>query len=221
MSPDQTHSTARVIAFDFDGTLTTRDTFVEFMKAYRGAWRWRARMVRLVPVFVAYKLGRVDRHAVKRAVVNAVFAGEPIEHVQERARDFAQNAIPALLRPAGVARFRERVAESAGGGPTTVICSASLSLYLRAFAKGFAVDGGEVPVLACELEVDPDTGHCTGRLAGLNVWGPNKVRVLASHFDASKLRIVEAYGDSEGDRQMLEAAETAYWRPFRAPVRLG
>ena len=199
-----------LFVFDFDGTLTTEDTFVLFMKYYHGRARWYARMAPLTPTFLSYKLGRIDRHAVKRAVVEATFTGEPWARVEATGRRFADEVIPTLLRPAGVARFRERIAQSREGGPLTVICSASITPYLEAFAESY----GSPPVIACELEVDAQ-GLCTGRLAKPNVWGRKKVESLLRRFRSTGVHIVEAYGDSAGDRALLEAADTGFWRPFR------
>ena len=196
--------------FDFDGTLTTEDTFVGFMKYDMGTARWLARMARLTPVFVAYKLGRTDRHAVKRAVVKAVFTGRTLSEVEASAESYARDIIPALIRPAGMERFRERWADTLAGGPRTVVCSASISPYLEAFFADF--EGLEI--VCCRLRTDPD-GTCTGDLDGMNVWGPQKIEALHAHYAERGLNIVEAYGDSEGDRALLDAAERPFWRPFR------
>ena len=199
-----------LVVFDFDGTLTTEDTFVLFMKRYCGTLRWYAKMVPLLPVFLRYKLGRIDRHAVKHAVVGAVFTGEPMARIEAEAEGFAREDIPRLIRPSGMARFRERVAESESGGPEVVICSASISPYLRAFFAEVA----PVRIVACELEIDPH-GICTGRLRNRNVWGINKLKALREEFRSHTVHLAESYGDSAGDRTILDAADIAYWRPFR------
>ena len=199
----------RVIAFDFDGTLTTEDTFVAFMKFYHGTVRWYAKMLPLLPVFLRYKLGRITRHDVKDAVVRAVFWGEPYRKVQSEAKRFAETVIPGLIRPQGMARFDEHIAAWRAGGPEVVVCSASISPYLRFFFERYE----SLRILACELRVVDDL--CTGELRGYNVWGENKVKRLREEFHSSGIHLVEAYGDSEGDVPMLEVADVAFWRPFR------
>jgi|GEM_PF-76491 len=199
-----------VIAFDFDGTLTTEDTFVGFMKYYHGSLRWYLKMLPLVPTFIRYKLGRIDRHAVKYAVTRAVFRDVPMAEVQARAESFAREVIPKLIRPEGIRHFEQRASAARNGGPQVVICSASIAPYLQVFFESHP----DVEILACELEVDPN--HiCTGELRGYNVWGENKVKRLRERFGSDFIHLIEAYGDSMGDRAMLEVADTAFWRPFR------
>ena len=200
----------KLVVFDFDGTLTTADTFVAFMKYYHGAARWYAKMVPLAGTFLAYKLGRIDRHAVKDAVVGAAFGGEPWSAVEASAQAFAAEVIPGLMRPLGLVRLRERLGEADAGGPEVVICSASISPYLEAYLRPLGVGR----IVACELEMD-ESGMCTGTLRGFNVWGENKMKALREAFPRARLYLCESYGDSEGDRALLDAANVPFWRPFR------
>lgn len=209
-TPDDDRPVKPLIVFDFDGTLTTKDTFVGFMKFYHGTARWYAKMVPLAGTFAAYKLGRIDRHAVKDAVVGAAFGGETITAVRESAKAYARDVIPALIRPDGQARLDRRLAEAAAGGPEVVICSASISPYLESYLHPLGVE----TIVACELAVDK-LGLCTGELDGFNVWGENKMKALRERFGSHRIHLLESYGDSTGDRAILEAADAAFWRPFR------
>ena len=52
-------------------------------------------------------------------------------------------------------------------------------------------------------------------LTGYNVWGSNKVRRIFDQFAPHSVKIIEAYGDTRGDREMLHAAKASYFQPFR------
>lgn len=210
--PDaQTSTDHEIFVFDFDGTITTRDTFALFLKYYAGTLRWVMNIARLLPTFLAYKLGRIDRHAVKKAVVARFFEGESAEDIDRKASDFARDIIPSLIRPAAQDRIDTLLSDPKCGPDSLYICSASIGPYLRAWARPNGIQLSHV--MATELAVDGE--RITGKLQGYNVWGQNKVRRIFDQFAPQSVKILEAYGDTRGDREMLHAAEASFFRPFR------
>ena len=89
------------------------------------------------------------------------------------------------------------------------ICSASIAPYLRAWGRSQNIHN----ILATEL--DSDGSRYTGEIKGWNIWGEGKVRRILAEFAPQPVRIMEAYGDSRGDRELLHAAKASYYRPFR------
>ncbi len=85
-----------------------------------------------------------------------------------------------------------------------MLVSASLSLYLEPFADAVGFDD----VIATRLE--EDSGYLTGRLYGRNVRGPEKAARLRGLLGPD-LAELWAYGDSAGDRQLLEMADHPTW----------
>ncbi len=193
--------------FDFDGTITTKDTFALFLRYYAGFFPWLAKITTLLPVFAAYKLGQIDRHAVKSAVIKRFFKGKAENDADARAAEFAQNVIPKLIRPAAQACFDAKKADI----ETLYICSASIAPYLRHWATAQGLPHHHI--LAVELE--SENGILTGQIKGYNVWGRNKVRRISDAFRSDKVQIKEAYGDSKGDKELLNAAEASFFKPFR------
>ena len=204
-------SAKEIYVFDFDGTITTRDTFALFLRYYAGPVRWALNIVKLLPTFAAYKTGKIDRHAVKHAVINRFFAGEAAADVDERAKQFARDVIPALIRPNAQKRINELLDSPECGPESLYICSASIGPYLRAWVSSCGIH--EQNVMCTELAIVND--RITEGLSGYNVWGPNKVRRILDQFVPHSVRIIEAYGDTRGDREMLHAAEASFFQPFR------
>lgn len=200
-----------IVAFDFDGTITTADTFALFLRYYAGTPRWIVNIIRLMPTFITYKFGRIDRHAVKAAVVNRFFAGEATEAIEASAARFAADVIPPLVRPAALAHIQAKLADPDIGPESLYICSASIGPYLRHWARSQGIH--EDYVMATELE--SQDGTATGKLEGYNVWGANKVRRIFDQFAPHSVKILEAYGDTRGDQEMLHAAQASFFRPFR------
>ncbi len=211
MSDASTQHDTEIYVFDFDGTITTRDTFALFLKYYAGTARWLMNIMRLMPTFIAYKMGRVDRHTVKKAVIKQFFAGKLAEDIQSKAAQFAEEIIPNLIRPAALDRLNALLADPECGAESLYICSASIGPYLRCWANSVGVH--EKHVMSTELEIIND--RITGGVDGYNVWGANKVRRINDQFAPKSVKIKEAYGDTRGDQEMLHAAEASFFKPFR------
>lgn len=195
-----------VAAFDFDGTLARKDTFVPFLMSACG----RARLALAAASCVGRTRSR-DRDELKVALVGRLFRGWPRARLDDLGRTYAAG-LPALLRPELV----EQVGWHREQGHAVVIVSASLAVYLRPLADELGIDD----VLAVEMACD-DTGHLTGTVVGgANTRGPLKVQRLRTWLDdrygAGTPVELWAYGDSSGDEELLAAADHPTWIGKRA-----
>ena len=183
--------TRTVAAFDFDGTLTRRDTLLPFLATVVGWPRVAAALGTH-----AYRLVR-DRDVAKELVLVRLLAGLPDEQVREAGRRYARSV---RVQP----EMRARLAWHREEGHDIVIVSASLDVYLGEVARSLDVEH----ILCTTLEVGADA-RCTGRLVGGNCRGPEKAKRLRAHLgDESDGEIVLwAYGDSRGDTEMLAMAD--------------
>lgn len=209
MSSLETDMTDEIVVFDFDGTITTADTFALFLRYYVGTARWLWNLFLLTPVFLAYVLHIVNRNYVKARVISRFFSGHSVDDVNASASRFAKDVIPGLIRPKAAEALETAKTREKSGFESLYICSASIGPYLRAYFEPLGVP----KILATELEVHE--GVCTGRIAGWNVWGEGKVRRILAEFEPRTVKILEAYGDSRGDRELLNAAQASYFQPFR------
>ena len=194
-----------IVVFDFDGTITTDDTFRLFLRYYAGNLKWAANILLLLPIFIGYSLKIVDRNQAKIHVMRRFFKNAPVARLNARAVDFANEIIPSLIRPQAQACLDSKKSST----ESLYICSASIAPYLRAWGKSQNIHN----ILATELEADGD--RYTGEIKGWNIWGEGKVRRILAEFAPHPVKIMEAYGDSRGDREMLHAAKASYFRPFR------
>lgn len=195
----------RVAAFDVDGTLTTTDCVVPFLRRTVGTPTLVSRMLRS-PLDLARAGVRRDRDAFKAASAAATFSGLPMAVVDADAAAFAQEIHERRLR----AEVVESLQRHLDAGDTVVLVSASFEVYLRPLAELL----GAHDVLAVRLEVDDD-GRLTGRLDGPNCRGAEKVvrlhRWLDLHAGGRAEVHLSAYGDSRGDRELLADADEAHW----------
>ena len=186
-----------VAAFDFDGTLTRRDTLLPFLVQLCGPSRVAWALASEAPVLASVALGRGDRDAGKARLLARVLAGRPIAAVQAVVDSYAADVTARRLRPDTVTRLRWHVRN----GHDVVVVSASPELYVAPIVRRLGV----TTVLATGLEVDA-ADRLTGRLLGANVRGPEKERRLREHLGSEPVTLY-AYGDSTGDRELLAMAD--------------
>ena len=199
----------RVIAYDFDGTITTKDTFALFLRYYAGTARWAFNLLKLLPVFLLYVVKIRDRNFVKKHVVRVFFKGETESHMNARAAQFAQDVIPNLIRPEALKSLKRSLTKQRTSHYKVFLVSASIEPYLLEWAKTQNLS----TVLSTKLRVV--NGRLTGEIDGINCWGEGKLAKIASELAQNSYMIAEAYGDSRGDHEMLHAAEESFWQPFR------
>ena len=186
-----------VAVFDVDGTLTTGDCVLPFLRRTAGA-RLASTVLRH-PLALAAGLVRRDRDRLK-ALACASLAGRPVAEVDRLGTEFASEVAASRLRDDTSARLRRHQEL----GHTVVLASASLDPYLLPLARLLGVE--EVVCTTLERGVD---GRLTGRLDGANCRGPEKARRLRALLAERGLDGAElwAYGDSADDDAMLALAD--------------
>ena len=194
-----------LVAFDFDGTLTARDSFTAYLEWKVGSGRWLTGIVSLTPALLAYLFHR-DRGRLKGAFVKKFLAGERLEAIEQSARDFAQARGQSLMRPDAVAAWRRWRTM----GAKIVIVTASPEAIVAPFARGLGAD----MLIGSRLSVDAD-GRVRGPLEGGNCRGAEKVKRLMEAFGPD-VHLTAAYGDTAGDREMLRIADEKGYRVFTA-----
>jgi phosphatidylglycerophosphatase C len=193
-----------VVAFDFDGTLTTKDSFTAFLKWRAGPLRYALGMVRLAPAALAYLFHR-DRGRIKAKAVGEFLRGVSHDALEGQARAFAETHARKLLRPDAIAAWRRWRSD----GVRLVIVTASPELVVGPFGRGLGAD----MVLGTQLSYDPQN-RVLGAFSGPNCRGAEKVVRLKEVFGPDFV-LKAAYGDTSGDAEMLAMAEISGFRIFK------
>lgn len=198
----------KLYCFDFDGTLTTSDTLLEFIKYAKGRSRFLMVFLMYSPLLVMMKLHLYPNWKAKQQIFAHLFAGMCIEKFDALCRGFAEEN-QHLLRPKGITLVHEALV----AGAQVFIVSASIDNWVRPFFDIRNLKG--VQVLGTQIEVED--GKLTGRFKSNNCYGKEKVHRIAEalkSFERSEYEI-EAFGDSRGDKEMLAFADKGHFKPFR------
>ena len=191
----------KIYAFDFDGTLTTKDTLLEFIRFAKGTLAFGLGFLRYTHLLVLMKLGVYPNWKAKQKVFAHFFKGMSIDDFDALCQEFAASS-KHLLRPKGI----ETINKAQSEGSEVLIVSASIDNWVQPF---FA----NVKVLGTQIEVVD--GKLTGRFLTKNCYGQEKVnRILTLHPNRQDYHLT-AYGDSRGDKDLLAWADESYFKPFR------
>lgn len=193
-----------IVAFDFDGTLTIRDSFTEFLRWRVGPGGWALGLVKLAPALAAYARDR-DRGRIKAASVREFLHGVDRHTLEVEAARFADQVWPRFMRPDALKVWNDWGRR----GAHRVIVTASPVATVAPFAKRLGAEA----LLGTEFVFDADD-RITGDFAGPNCRGAEKVRRLKAAY-GDTMTLAAAYGDTSGDAEMLAMAQEAGFRVFR------
>lgn len=187
--------------FDFDGTITSRETFPDFMYAAVPPRRLAMGKVLLAPLILGYKAGLVSGTVVRAAIVRFGLRGLPLAQVEAVAEELARTVFPGLIRAHAMERIRWHQAR----GDVVVVVSGGFDVCLRHWCDAHGVQ------LICS-SLEHTDGVLTGRYAEAQCVAATKADRVREQYDLSDFGRVLAYGDSVEDRELLSLADEAYFR---------
>lgn len=190
--------------FDFDGTITTKDTFVEFIKFYKGPIKFWFGFILLSPLIIAFKIKLIPNWKAKELVLIYFFKNTPFKEFEETCSKFNELIIPQLIRPKALEEIKLHQKENR----TIWIVSASPELWIKDWATKY-----NIQLIGTKLETI--NGLITGKLKGNNCYGPEKAVRIKKVIQLDDFNFIEAYGDSSGDKEMLALAHASHYKPFR------
>ena len=194
----------KIYAFDFDGTLTNRDSLIAIIRYVSGNGKLIMWMLTHIHLLILMKVGRYSNNTLKQQLCRHIFDGMTAEALAAKAEAFAHDN-SHIIRPEAKPLIKSALAE----GSTVCIISASPSIWVRPFFH----DCPGIEFLCTEL--DSADGVITGRFLGSNCYGQEKVnRLLSRYPDRGSYELI-AFGDSRGDRELLAFADKAHFRTLK------
>jgi phosphatidylglycerophosphatase C len=187
--------------FDFDGTITSTDTWTPFMRVAVPPARMAWGRVLLAPVVIGHRLGLVPSSTGRRIAARVGFRNAPAAAVRQLGDEYATRVLPATLRESALAR----IAWHKSQGDDVVVVSAALDVYLGSWCRS-----RNLPYICTTLE--EQQGRLTGRYVDGDCSGAEKARRILQQYELTRYALVYAYGDSIEDREMLELANRKYYR---------
>ena len=189
--------------FDFDGTISNKDSFVEFMKFTHGKPVFMFRMAMGFLTFAGWKLGLVKSHYTKVKALRSFYRGWTEERMADARRRFTKDIIPTILFPKAIAKINWHREQ----GHRIIVVTASCDAWLGDWAADMGLE-----ILCTEMELK--NGVYTGELSKPNCRGKEKVNRVKQHLNLEDHSEIYAYGNDHGDNQMLAIATHPHFRGF-------
>lgn len=185
--------------FDFDGTITKKDSFIGFLIYAVGFNKFICGMIKLSPFLLAYKFKIIPNWKAKEYVLMHFFQNWDKSHFNEIASNYSYEKLPLIVQKKALECLNNHQNERS----KVVIVSASLENYLSGWCKKCNVE-----LIGTRLELL--NNKITGKILGKNCYGLEKVRRITEKYNLDKYETIYAYGDSIGDEEMLEIANEKY-----------
>lgn len=191
-----------IAAFDFDGTITYCDSFVPFVFYCKGWIKSLFGFLICLPQLIIKMIKKKPRSEIKEFLITYFFQGMSIEYIKSVGDLYAKDMLPVLCQPNALKRIKWHKQQ----GHLCILVSASLDIYLKKWAELNEFDH----VLCSKLEINEDS-LITGKLDGANCRGQIKKERLENLLGPKENYILYAYGDSDGDKEMLSMADHQYY----------
>ncbi len=192
----------KLYCFDFDGTLTYKDTMFMFLEFFDSK-KFYKEFIKHTPLFLMLKFKLVEAENVKKSFISSILKGQKREKLAQVAQDFFEHHYPDIIRENALDFINNINRETT----ESLIVTASLDIWVQPFATHF-----NMPLLATVAEYKDDV--FTGNFVGKNCNGAEKVRRIKNAIENKKFDKTLAFGDTSGDKQMLSWANESHYQFF-------
>ncbi len=187
--------------FDFDGTITTKDTFTDFLYFASSPIRIKLAKLILFSVILGYKFGIITPEKARQIAAYFAFKGRSFEELSGIGKTYSQTIIHNYLR----SKAMDQIKWHKDQGDMVVVVSASLNIYLEVWCNT-----QDIHLICTQLEVK--NNKATGKFLPTGCSGKEKVRRVKKQYDLENYNTIYAYGDTKEDNEMLQIADVKYFR---------
>ncbi len=194
----------KLYLFDFDGTITNNDSFIHFLTSMLGAQKVFFKVVYHFPRILYTLLTNKRKSKVKELLLGLFFKGKTEQELIDLGKKYSDRYLDQIVRPKAIAYIKAIDRDDSD----VFLISASVDIWLRNFANS-----NEMQLIATKLSYE---SNCfTGKFEGENCKGIEKVNRLRKIVNLNDYQEIISFGDSNGDKEMLEISSSKNYKPFR------
>jgi len=192
----------KLYCFDFDGTLTYKDTMFLYLKFYNSS-KFRIQFVKHIPLFILLKLKLADTEKVKKSFIGSILKGQLQTKIEDKSKLFFEEYYPKILRENAL----DFIGNIDKENTDSLIVTASLDIWIKPFAEKL-----QMKLVATQAEFK--NGIFTGNFIGKNCNGEEKLERIKTEINGAKYDKIIAFGDTSGDKPMLQWANEGHYQFF-------
>ncbi|UOU98383.1 haloacid dehalogenase-like hydrolase [Chryseobacterium daecheongense] len=192
----------KLYCFDFDGTITYKDTMFMYLKFYDST-KFRIQFIKHVPLFILLKLKLAETEKVKKSFIGSILKGQTQEKIEKKSKDFFEKNYPNIIRENAL-DFINNMDRS---HTQSLLVTASLDIWAKPFA-----DALQMRLVSTKAEFK--NGIFTGNFIGKNCNGKEKLVRIKEEIGNTKFDKTIAFGDTSGDKYMLKWANEGHYQFF-------
>ncbi len=188
--------------FDFDGTISSKDSMISYAKFINSNPVFYLKSILFGPIYLLLLLKIIDNQSAKNIFLK-IFIGkyskQELESTSEKfAIYFKKHIKPSALNYLNNLKVLDNMAY--------VIVSSSLDIWLLPIANDLGL-----PCI-CTKAI-----YKNGKYHGMetNCYGMQKVLRIKEKYTLEKFQNIVAFGDSKGDKEMLEIATQKHYMFFK------
>lgn len=194
-----------VAFFDFDGTISFQDSFLEFLRYTDGSLKLYCCMLLNSPFILMYFLKLYSNQKMKERFFAFFYKGRSVVELEEKGRLFCNEVLPKMVYPQALQLIRWHQER----GHEVYLLTASSRLWLGEWCRQ-----QNMKIIDTSFE---DDGQCyTGVIAGKNCYGKEKAKQIRTILAASKDIPSYGYGNGSGDAYFIAEVKYGFNMPLNA-----
>lgn len=166
-------------------------------------------LIKFIPFLFKYIINKISTKTLKEKFLENFKICDSFNLFYDRSDKLITEALKKSLKKKALNSLRFHKFS----GDRVIICSASPRLLLKSIAKYL-----EVELVCTELRVSTD-GFWQPIISGLNCKREEKLHRISNYLGSLENYFVEVYGDSKGDKELLEIADIPHYKDFSRKER--
>lgn len=196
-----------LVLFDFDGTITHKNSFLHFVEFIYNKTRVNIGLLKLLPNFTMLKLKLKNNEQAFDSLIYTFLNNFSKEELEKYGKEFYHsNFLNEIIKKSAM----KTIINHQKLKHEVIIVSASSDVWLNEWCVE-----NNLKLISNKLKFNQNNIY-NGGFSTKYCWGIEKVNRIKKEINLSKYNSIYAYGDSRGDKEMLELASknNSYYKYF-------